>query len=238
MAWTTGAAKVEAFTRIARNPPAPCSVTPDVAWFLPKRYTRMVRIRQIVLLPLAVWLAAPVFAAAATEVQMRGGKVDLKTSGAPLSEVLDRLERTAGFKVERDGSPPNPLVPALEIKDRTPAQAVLAVLEGLGMNYALSLDDSGLRVEKLLLIGATPTAVKSPAPSRPGGFQRVRPEPTPPEEPQDDMLEDMSDVPEEIPDGALPPELGQPPERQPGEGYPSGGSPSGGPQPQPVPQKP
>ncbi len=207
-----------------------------------KGYTRKVRTPPRIALALTLLFPAPSVAGAATEVQVRAGKVDLKTSGAPLSEVLERLERAAGFKVEREGSPPNPLVPALELNDRTPAQAVLTVLEGLGLNYALSLDDSGAQVEKLLLIGAgssTPAsaAAKSPPPMRPG-FQQFRPEMPPIEEPPEDVMEDVTDAPEDVPDGVLPDESGpqgpslpgQPQERPPAGSYP--------PPPQPTPVKP
>ena len=42
----------------------------------------------------------------------------------------------------------------VELRDRTPAEAVLGVLEGLGLNYALVLDATGTEVETLMIVGA------------------------------------------------------------------------------------
>jgi hypothetical protein len=165
---------------------------------------------------LAFLLAAPTLGYAAVEVQLRAGKIDVKTSGAPLAEVLDRMERTIGFKVEREGSPPNPFVPALEIRDRTPIEALLAVLEGLGLNYALSLDASGLRIEKLLLIGGATATATTPGrtlpPARPGPtFPRVEPLPQPEEMPDEAIDEPAMDMAEEVPDAPPPPGEAVPP---------------------------
>jgi hypothetical protein len=52
------------------------------------------------------------------------------------------------------------------MRDRTPLQAVLGVLEGLGLNYALVLDASGTQVETLMIVGAAGRTA-SAAPIRP-----------------------------------------------------------------------
>jgi hypothetical protein len=176
-----------------------------------KRYTLMVRLR--LLLPIVLSLATPSLAAAAVEVQVNRGRVDVKTGGAPLAEVLERMERTVGFKVERQGSPPNPLVPALEIHDRTPVEAILAILEGLGLNYAISLDDTGLRVEKLVLIGAPPVAGRGQPTSRAPAPRFPTVEAPPPEEPFDEPADEPGDIPDDTPD-ASPAELEPPPTGQ------------------------
>ncbi len=96
-------------------------------------------------------------------MQVNGNLVDLDATAAPLPEILDRLARPTGMKVVFDGATPRPLV-TISIRGRSPAQTVLAVLEGLGINYALLADDSGLRVQTLLLSGtAAPSSAKSPA---------------------------------------------------------------------------
>ncbi len=103
----------------------------------------------------ALFLAAQ--ASAEIQVRVANGRVDLQASGAPLSEVLDRLAQQTGMKVTYDGAPQRTPVD-LTLTDRTPAQAVLGVLDGLGLNYALRMDASGTRIEALLISGTAPTA--------------------------------------------------------------------------------
>jgi hypothetical protein len=59
------------------------------------------------------------------------------------------------MKVVYEGAPPRVLVNA-SIERRTAAQAVLSVLEGLGLNYAASLDATGTKVQMLMMSGAAP----------------------------------------------------------------------------------
>jgi hypothetical protein len=103
----------------------------------------------------ALFLAAQ--ASAETQVRVTNGRVDLQASGAPLSEVLDRLAKQTGMKVTYDGAPQRTPV-NLTLTDRTQAQAVLGVLDGLGLNYAFRMDASGTRIEALLIAGTAPTA--------------------------------------------------------------------------------
>jgi hypothetical protein len=108
---------------------------------------------------LGTMLAAPL--SAAVEVTAAGDRLDVVAARAPLSEVLDGLARKTRMKVVYEGPRPQTLV-TVELKDRTPAQAVLGVLEGLGLNYALALDASGTEVETLMIVGTigatTPSA--------------------------------------------------------------------------------
>src|SRR4029079_18559349 len=57
---------------------------------------------------------------------------------------------------------------------RTPAEAVLGILDGLGLNYALSMDPTGKQVQTLLISGAAP--VSSGAPSASPAPAAARPE--------------------------------------------------------------
>jgi hypothetical protein len=111
----------------------------------------------LLVLPL---LAAP--AAAEITVRVSGGRVDLTATAAPLSEVLDRLARQTGMKVVYEGPAPRPLV-TLTLRGRTPAETVLGLLEGLGINFALVADPSGARVETLVVAGASDASPSSPA---------------------------------------------------------------------------
>ena len=82
---------------------------------------------------------SPLPATAEVRVRVAGGTVDLTATAAPLAEVLDRLARQTGMKVVYEGAAPRQLV-TVSLHGRTPAETVLAVLEGLGVNFALVAD--------------------------------------------------------------------------------------------------
>jgi hypothetical protein len=113
---------------------------------------------------MAVAIASP--GMAAVDVRVSGQSVDVQASNAPLSEVLDRLSRQTQMKIVYDGTPPRQTV-TLDLRGRTPVEAVVAALEGQGVNYALAMDPTGTRVETLLVSGtATASARTGPEPRR------------------------------------------------------------------------
>lgn len=137
---------------------------------------------------------------AEVKVQLSGDQVTLRAVSAPLSEVLDRLAHQTGMKVLYEGAPPRqPVTVALE--RRTSAELVFSLLEGLGLDYALRLDESGGQVMTLVMSGharpATPVVaqaspVRPPMPDEgeegvpmmPGAFQQAPDEaPIPPPDP-------------------------------------------------------
>jgi hypothetical protein len=135
-------------------------------------------------------------AAAEVIVAVTDGRVDLTAQAAPLSEVLDRLARQTRMELTYDGAPPRNLVTVV-LQAATPAQAVISVMEGLGVNYALQLDRSGREVKSLLLIAAAASgpARSTSGPDRPAG--RVPPPPPPP--PSADEMEDEAEEVEDEP---------------------------------------
>ena len=102
---------------------------------------------------LALCLATPL--RAGVEVTKSGDRLDVTAAQAPISEVLDGLARKTRMKIVYEGSAPRTPV-TVELRGRTQAQAVLGVLEGLGLNYALVLDASGTEVETLMIVGTGP----------------------------------------------------------------------------------
>lgn len=171
--------------------------------------------RRLLALTLAL-LAAPA-ARAAVEVRVTGDTVDIQAINAPLSEILDGLSRQAKIKIVYQGPPPKQLL-SVDIKGRTPAQALLAVLEGQGLAYAVALDRTGTRVETLLMAGGN--NAPSPNAGPPAAMRPERPpmrEPVVPEEP----LEDPSL--EEGEEGEAPPDSGRPipPQGRPAEAPPA-----------------
>ena len=104
--------------------------------------------------------------ASETEVRRTGDRFDVRATTAPLSEVLDRLARETGMKVTYDGPPPRARV-SLALSGVTSVQAVVSVLEGQGLNYALRMDATSTRVDTLMIVGgaAGPGAAPAPAPA-------------------------------------------------------------------------
>ncbi|HXY39460.1 MAG TPA: hypothetical protein VEQ10_07315 [Vicinamibacteria bacterium] len=165
---------------------------------------------------IALWLAAA-HGAAQVVVQPRGARLDLTATRAPASEVLDRLARQTGMKVVYDGAPPRQPV-TVSIRDRTPADAVAEVLEGLGVNYALLTDPSGERAQTLMVTARAGTAstvavgpgasAGRPMPPRgqePNSHRPYVPGEGSPEPPADDGLDDAGQNP-------VPPEVNDPPQ--------------------------
>jgi hypothetical protein len=123
---------------------------------------------------LAMALAASP-ATAEVVVRVSGGQVDLTARAAPLAEVLDRLARQTGMKVVYEGPAPRQLV-TVSLHGRTPAETVLAVFEGLGINYALVSDPTGASVQTLVVAGAAAATGSSSSTATSG---RPAPRPTP-----------------------------------------------------------
>jgi hypothetical protein len=101
-------------------------------------------------------------APAEVSVRVSGGRVDLTATAAPVADVLDRLARQTGMKVVYEGPAPRQLV-TVSLHGRTPAETVLAVFEGLGLNYAMVADSTGAGVQTLVVAGVAGAAATSGA---------------------------------------------------------------------------
>jgi hypothetical protein len=158
------------------------------------------------LIVVAVALLAARDLAAAVEIHVSGDRVDVVATNTPLAEILEGLSRQTHMKVVYEGAPPKQLL-SVDLKQRTPAEAVLAVLEGQGLAYAVALDRTGTQVQTLLMSAGNPAATGAMASAPP------RVVPSPPERPMresvvEEPLEDgMSEADAEP---QLPPDTGRP----------------------------
>ena len=146
-------------------------------------------------------LAATVSASDIDVRNTAGGRVSLRVGSAPLSEVLDRLARQTGMKVIYDGAPPRALVRGRHVEDVTPAEAVLNVLEGLGVGYALRFDPNGVKVDTLLVLGTAGGSGPRPAAGAPPALRPPVGPPAPSlvmEEPDEDSSAGQSPNLEEL----------------------------------------
>jgi hypothetical protein len=132
--------------------------------------------------PLLGALAALLFAAGAAPsvvVSRDGNHLDVEARAAPIADVLDAITAQLGIAVEYEGTPPRDPV-TLTLRGRTPAEAVLSVLDGQDVDYALQLDASGTGVTRLLI----QSAASAPPRARPTPARRPPPAPTPPPVPE------------------------------------------------------
>jgi hypothetical protein len=102
------------------------------------------------------------------KVHATGALVDVEARGAALSDVLAQLAEATGMRVVYEGPPPRQRI-TVSLKQRTPADAVAGILEGLGLSYGLTIDDKGGRVQTLVLSASRTT----PAPA--GRLRMPRP---------------------------------------------------------------
>jgi hypothetical protein len=172
------------------------------------------RLRASALAALLVATGAGAAAAPTVLVSRDGDGLGVEAQGAPLSEVLDAIGRELGVQVEYEGGPPqNPVT--LKLVGRTPAEAVLALLDGTGVSYAIQLDTTGQGVSRLLIQTAAAGVRSRPAPRRP--TRSASPIPTPPPIPEFaepfDPAQAIEEADEEDPEEEPPPPL--PPTQQP-----------------------
>jgi hypothetical protein len=103
-------------------------------------------------------------AAADVKVTRHGTRMDIAVSKATVAEILDTISKETGMKVIFDGPRP-PREITKSVADRTPADAVLGILEGEGLNFAVILNPAGTQIETLLVTGPAPV---KPAPAGAG----------------------------------------------------------------------
>jgi hypothetical protein len=135
----------------------------------------------VVALTLAAWLDV------GTSVQE--GRITVRASRAPIADVLDRLAATTGMRVVYDGARPRALVTVNGTWD-TLVEAVMAVMQGSGMNYAFITDPSGTRIATLVVTERNAAAGEAAA--RSSGPVPAMPAP----EPEDPELSTDSPEPE------------------------------------------
>jgi hypothetical protein len=98
----------------------------------------------------AVLALLPAGSAAEVRVQVTNGLVELRSTADPVSDLLDALGAAVGMEVRYEGPRPVERI-SVSLAGCTPAAALMQVLEGLGLNYALRLGRSPGQVELLLI---------------------------------------------------------------------------------------
>jgi hypothetical protein len=143
---------------------------------------------------LAAWLAAAILAvpgvtAAEVVVTDAEGGIRVEARQDGLTDVLEAFAERTGLEVIYEGPPPNVSVTAA-IRDVSSARALVRLLEGRGLNYALVTDMSGMNAVKLLLVAEDPSARRREPP--PASRRSVPREPRP--RPQEAESEEPGDA--------------------------------------------
>jgi hypothetical protein len=95
-------------------------------------------------------LGCPAASHADVQVKLRDGRMTIEATNVSIAEILDRVAKNTGMKVIYDGPPPTQNV-KVSLTERTPADAVLGILEGRGLNFAVILNTAGTQVQTLLV---------------------------------------------------------------------------------------
>src|SRR4051812_21826120 len=104
----------------------------------------------------AAWLLLGVLAQAGDarradlEVRAASGTVTIHARNLPLSQILDRLAAATGMTLSYEGTRPSAPV-TLSIDDVPESEAVVRLMEGLGVSYVFRTDPSGRHVDQLIL---------------------------------------------------------------------------------------
>ena len=122
-------------------------------------------------------LASRIVNAAPPIVTISDAGVRVQVSGGSLFDAVDALARAGGFKVTYDGPRPARMLYAVDITSRTVPQALLRLLDGQNINYAMLSDLSGAKVTSLIVVDAASTSgatLSSGAVARPQPFATPR----------------------------------------------------------------
>jgi len=110
------------------------------------------------MLPIA-WLVASALVLAGdarpaeTEIRAAGGAVTIHAWNLPLSQILDRLSSATGMDLTYEGARPTTPV-TVSVDGISEAEAILKLMEGVGVSYVFRTDATGQRVDRLIVSGA------------------------------------------------------------------------------------
>ena len=123
---------------------------------------------------LLAWLLASALAAAGDarssepEIRASGGEVTIHARNLPLSQILDRLSLATGMDLTYEGA--RPTIPVtVSVDGISEAEAILRLMEGLGVSYVFRTDATGQRVDLLIVsgVGAGTLVAAAQQPSSP-----------------------------------------------------------------------
>ena len=139
-------------------------------------------------------LSAPPQAPGEVNVKTTGDLVSVSARKASITEVLQSLAHSTGMTVEFEGQTPRTPVD-ITVVDEPLVTAVDRVLEGSGIDYAFTMDQTERKVVKLLLLSrsqAAPSGTRPPG-SRPPVIHQLN------TNPDDEEEQDLGDTDDNMP---------------------------------------
>src|SRR5438105_2948200 len=106
--------------------------------------------KPVLLLSAVVLALGSVAGAAEVQVKVHDGRMAIEAVNVPLREIIDRVASRTGMRVIYDGDPPQQVV-KVSLTERSAADAVIGILEGRGVNFAVILNAAGTQVQTLLV---------------------------------------------------------------------------------------
>ena len=87
------------------------------------------------------------------EIRAAGGEVTIRAQNLPLSQILDRLSTATGMALTYEGTRPTTPI-TVSVEGVSEAEAILKLMEGLGVSYVFRTDSTGQRVAPRSLSGS------------------------------------------------------------------------------------
>lgn len=88
-----------------------------------------------------------------TQIRASDGAVTIHAQNLPLSQILDRLASATGMAVTYEGTRPSTPI-TMSVDGISETEAILKLMEGLGVSYVLRTDATGEQVDVLIVSGA------------------------------------------------------------------------------------
>jgi hypothetical protein len=137
-------------------------------------------------------LPTAVAATGGLEVVANGNQVSVRAERVPLNRILDRLAQQTGMKVTYESTPPSQPVTAT-LERLPPRDAIVRLMEGLGVSYVFRTDVSGERVETLFVSDSSSGARSASSSSAQEGMEY-----------QAEVIEDVAEYEEPVPELSQP----------------------------------
>jgi hypothetical protein len=100
-----------------------------------------------------------------TRIVLDGGRVSIHAESTPLAEILGRFAKATGAEIVFESTQPRQIL-SVGIEADSEVEALVRLLEGQGVNYALRLDPTGREVEMVVISAKAGLAAAAAPPTR------------------------------------------------------------------------
>jgi hypothetical protein len=100
-----------------------------------------------------------------TRIVLDGGRVSIHAESTPLAEILGRFAKATGAEIVFESTQPRQIL-SVGIEADSEVDALVRLLEGQGVNYAVRLDPTGREIEMLVINAKAGLAAAAASPTR------------------------------------------------------------------------